>query len=195
MFEKYNNNFKWVIYQLLIEVQSEDSNIKSSIQGNQNDVNKTAHILVLPYPCSKGEKLIKSEKSYLTCMLPENVTTRATYLETRLSSKFKKIKDKTVKGHQHDIVYYIKCPKSQCSENYTGETAQRLSERVLDHNGRDGHLVKHAVDKCHKYPKIEDFNIIGSNTFKREVAESLLIKDIRPILNTPEKPVPLNLFN
>ena len=27
--------------------------------------------------------------------------------------------------------------KDQCSEDYTGETARGLSERVLGHNGRD----------------------------------------------------------
>ena len=80
-------------------------------------------------------------------MLLENVTTRVTSSGTRLSTKFTKINDKTVKEHQHDIVYYVKCPESQSSENYIGETARRLSERVLDHNGRDAisRLVKHAI--------------------------------------------------
>ena len=109
-------------------------------------------------------------------MLPENITTRVTYSGTRLSSKFTKKKDKTVKDHQHDIVYYVKCPESQCSEDYTGKAARRLSERVLDHKGRDAksHLVKHAIEEGHKYPKIEDFDVIGkvyrNNTFKRKVA-------------------------
>ena len=40
-------------------------------------------------------------KNSLKCMLTENVTTRVIYLGTRLSSKFKKIKDETVKEHQH----------------------------------------------------------------------------------------------
>ena len=134
-------------------------------------------------------------------MLPANITTRVTYSGTRLSSKFRKIKYKTVKEHQYHIVYYVKWPESQCSEDYTGETKRRLSERVLYHNGRDAksHLVKHAIEKSHKYPKIEDFNVIGkgykNNTFKRKVAESLFIKDVRPTLNTHEKSVPLKLFN
>ena len=137
----------------------------------------------------------------LKCVLPENVTTRVTYSGTRLSSKFTKIKDKTKKEHQHDIVYYVKCLESQCSEDHTGETARRLSERAFDHNGRDAksHLVKHAIEKGHKYPKIEDFIVIGkgyrNNTFKRKVADSLLIKDVRPTLNTHEKSVSIKLFN
>ena len=32
---------------------------------------------------------------------------------------------------------YVKFPENQCSEDYTGETAQRLPESVLGHNGRD----------------------------------------------------------
>ena len=63
VFEKYNNFLKWVIDQLLSEVQSEDYNMRSSIQDNQNDVNKIAHLLVLPYAVSEGEKLIKSVKN------------------------------------------------------------------------------------------------------------------------------------
>ena len=102
-------------------------------------------------------------KNCLKCVLPKNVITRVTYSGTKLSSKFTKIKDKTVKENQHDIVYYVRCPESQCPEDYTGETARRLSERVLDHNGRDAksHLLKHAIEKYGKYPKIEDFNVIG----------------------------------
>ena len=67
-------------------------------------------------------------KNSLKCVLPENVTTRVTYSGTRLTRKFTKIKDKTVKEHQHNIVFYVKCPESQCSEDSTEETAQRLSE-------------------------------------------------------------------
>ena len=52
-------------------------------------------------------------------------------------------------------------------------------------NGGDAkaHLVKHTIKKRHKYPKIEDFNIIRKSyrkdTLKRRVTESLSIKDIR----------------
>ena len=48
------------------------------MQENRSDVNKTAHLLVLPYIGSKGEKLIKSMKSSLKCVFSENDTTRVT---------------------------------------------------------------------------------------------------------------------
>ena len=102
-------------------------------------------------------------KKSLKCVLSENITTRVAYLGTRLSSILTKIKNKASKEHQHDIAYYAKCPESQCSEDYTEETARRLSERVPDINGEDthSHLVKHAIKKYHNYPKIEDFNVIA----------------------------------
>ena len=45
----------------------------------------------------------------------------------------------------------------------TRETAARLSERILDPNGRDAksHLVKCTTGKCHKYSKMEHFCTIG----------------------------------
>ena len=56
---------------------------------------------------------------------------------------------------------------------------------------------------CHwknpKNLKVEDFNVIGkgykNNTFKRKVTDFLLIKGVKPTLNTHEKSVPLYLFN
>ena len=45
----------------------------------------------------KVNKLIKSIKNSLKYMLPENLTTRVTYLRTKLSNKFTKIREKTAK--------------------------------------------------------------------------------------------------
>ena len=53
--------------------------------------------------------------------------------------------------HNHDIVYHGTCPEIDCSENYVGETARRISERVKVHTGKDVHsdLFKHAVESGH----------------------------------------------
>ena len=95
----------------------------------------------------------------------------------------------------------VKCSEETCREDYTGETGRRLSERVIDHNGRDkkSHVLKHCIENDHKLPSIEDFTILGTNykkiKFRRKIAESLLIKEKRSSLNTQEKSVPLKLFN
>ena len=84
-----------------------------------------------------------------------------------------------------------------CTDNYLGESARRISERVIDHGGRDkkSHLFRHAVVNEHR----NDFKIIGSsfrsNTFKRKIAEALLTKELRPTLNIQEKSVELKLSN
>ena len=53
-----------------------------------------------------------------------------------VSSRFQ-LKDQTKKDHQHNVVYYVKCPNEQCTEDYTGETGRRLIEHVKDHSGKD----------------------------------------------------------
>ena len=50
-------------------------------------------------------------KNSLKCEIPTNVTIRVTYSGAILYSKFTNIKNKTVKEHQNDIVYYVKCPE------------------------------------------------------------------------------------
>ena len=37
----------------------------------------------------------------------------------------------------HDIAYYTEYPEEQCKENYIAETGRRISERIIDHAGRD----------------------------------------------------------
>ena len=76
--------------------------------------------------------------------------------------------------------------------NVLSETERRLIERVVDHNVKDAksHVFQHAVDKEHRSPTIDEFEIIGRSlmklTFNREVTRSLLIKDVRPSRNTHE---------
>ena len=90
---------------------SPTANTRSSMQEIQNDVNKTAHLLVLHYAGSKNERLIKSIKNNLKCVL--------LYSGAKLSGKFTKVKDKTLKGKQDDIVNYVKFPENKCSGDYT----------------------------------------------------------------------------
>ena len=63
------------------------------------------------------------------------------------------IKDQTKFEHKHDIVYLRACPEDNCLENYRGESARRISERVIDHNDRDqkSHIFKHSSEKRHQH--------------------------------------------
>ena len=75
------------------------------------------------------------------------------------------------------MVYYAECPEKNCSENYIAEKGRRLTEHVIDLNGRDSkwYIFQHAVEKDNRQPTIDEFEIIGRG-FKRKITESLLIK-------------------
>ena len=70
---------------------------------------------------------------------------------TKLSSQFN-IKGDTNKQHKHDLVYFSRFPLTDCTDSYIGETARRLSERVMDHTGRDtkSHTVRHGLNSNHE---------------------------------------------
>ena len=86
-------------------------------------------------------------------------------------------------------------------DDYIGETARGVNERIVDHTGRDitSHLLKHSIESRHKPLEATDYKIIGTgyrkNTTKRKLPEALFIKELQPTLNKQEKSVPLNLFN
>ena len=89
------------------------------------------------------------------------------------------MKDPTPFQEQHDIVYHSFCTAENCKENYIGESARRLDERVKDHNGpgRNSHLFRHSVESKHDPVLKNDFRIIGkdyrNNTCRRKIAEAL----------------------
>ena len=176
-------------------------NIKHSTinQTAQNEQDKH-HLSVLPYAGNKGEKILKSMNKFSTQVLPCNVKTCTAYSGTKLSSKFQ-LKDQAKKDHQHDAVYYVKCPEEKCTEDYTGETGRHLIEHVKDHSDKDSksHLFKHSMETNHKTVTLDDFKIIGKgyrrSKFRCKLTESLHIKENCSSLNTQEVSVPLKLFN
>ena len=157
-------------------------------------------MLLLPYQGDKGIELSKSLKRNLTKHLPNNVKTQVTFASQKLSTQFN-VEDRTKFEHKHDVIYFGKCPEQNCTNNYLDESARRISEWIRDYGGRDqkSYLFRNAVVNEHRHASYDDFKIIGSgfrnNTFKRKVAEALLIKELRPTLKIQEKLVELKLVN
>ena len=91
--------------------------------------------------------------------------------------------------YKHDVIYFGKCPEQNCTDNYFGESARRISERIIDHSGRDkkSRLFRDAVVNDHRNASYDDFKVIGrgfrNNAFIRNVAEALLIEKLRTILS------------
>ena len=62
----------------------------------------------------------------------------------KLNSCFK-IKDTVNFEHKHDLVYHGKCPANNYNDDYVDETGRCISERIMDHRGRNvnSYLLKH----------------------------------------------------
>ena len=76
-----------------------------------------------------------------------------------------------------------------------------MLERVENYNGRDNScdIFKRCVAADHQLVSCDDLRIVGrnyhNNKRKRKIAETLLMKNLKPSLNVQEKPVALKLFN
>ena len=101
----------------------------------------------LPYAGEKGCSIIKSLKKHLKKTLPANIEADIIYTGTKLSSQLNNIKDPTPFEEQHDLIYHSVCNNDNCNDDYIGEIARDLKERVKDHNGHDksSHLIKHSI--------------------------------------------------
>ena len=145
-------------------------------------------------------RLVKSLKWSITKLLPETTQLEFGFNGSKLTTHFQ-IKYKTTFGHNHDVVYLGTCPENNCSDNYVGESACRISERIIHHSGRvqNSHLFEHCCCKNHPNTSKTDIKIITSgfknNYCRRKIAEALLIKQIKPSLNIQEKSYELKLFS
>ena len=97
-------------------------------------------------------------------LLPNNTKIGLTFKSTKMSS-CSNIKNKTDFEHNHDLIYHTKCPEPTCIDDYVGESARRIIERLKDHNGRDhiSHVFKHSIEKSHKNVNTIDFKIVHKN--------------------------------
>ena len=210
VFHENNNYPNYVIKQILQQSYDEhreqkldmaNTNLKLNDEvEKRNVIEENQHLLLVPYQGKKGDFVIKSMKKRMKTLLPTNIRTKIAFTGSKLSTCFQ-VKDKTKFEHNHDIIYHGICPETDCSENYIGETARRISERVKDHAGKDvhSHLFKHAVESGHKVLDVTNYSIIGkgygNNIKRRKIAEALLIKEIKPTLNRQDQSIALKLFS
>ena len=96
-------------------------------------------------------------------MLKYKQLIQTAYIRKRLSSCFK-TKNKTKFDHQHDIVYQVNCSTGNCLDDYIGEIARLVMERVKDQEGRDtkSHVLKHSIENELVEVTQKDFKVVGS---------------------------------
>ena len=185
-----NNSYpNYVIKQVLQQISEQHNNETNGTDNSNNNINgdnissmnnesvtlEKQTLLVLPYQGKKGDHILKSFKKGMRKILLNNVKPRIAFTGRKVGTSFQ-IKDKTEMKHNHYIVYYNECSEEQCNKNYIGETGRRISERIIDHTGRDlkSYVYKHCIETGHRSPDINDLKIIGSNfcknVFKRKIA-------------------------
>ena len=139
-------------------------------------------------------------KKKMKGLLQTGIVTKMAYVPNKLTTCFC-VKDVTEFKDNHHIIYQGRCLEIGCNDHYLGETGRRISERILDHDGRDPnlHLFKHSVKSAHPVSDMNSYKIIEkgyrNNVRKRKVAEALLIKQMKPTLNKKDNSVELKLFN
>ena len=190
VFVEKNNYPNWVIREIFIQVKiNNDSNSSPlsietvEVPTNENETVTKNHMLLLPYQGDKGISFTKLLKRNLDKHLSNNVKMQITFTGQKLSTQFH-VKERTKFEHKHDVIYFGKFPEKNCTDSYVRESATRISEQIIDHGGGDkkSHLFRYAVVNEHRNASYDDFKIIGSGsrnkTFKRKVAEALLIKEL-----------------
>ena len=156
LFHEKNNCLKYIVKQILDKAFEEHSRKKATNttldQQNETEYKtEKKHLLILPYQGKSGDVIIKSMKKRFRNLLPRCIVPKIVFKGSKLSWKFQ-VEDRTIFSHNHDIIYHGTCPENGYPPyNYVGQTARRISERVLDHTGKDinSHFYKHYIKTGH----------------------------------------------
>ena len=180
----------------------EEQSNKNSPEDQTDNVNAEVEItpyFCVPYKGKQGEILMNKFKGFVAKMIPAGVKPRFTYKGKKLGSFFP-IKDRVKKEHQSNLIYGYSTSNGETRKpDYIGETCVRFESRIHEHTVTD---KQSSVFKHIKSKNIEgnsnDFVVLGrgyEKTFNRRIAESLYIKQYKPILNEQSDSYKLKLFN
>ena len=136
----------------------------------------------IPYVRGVSERLQKTFKTYgiNTYMKPYNT----------LRSQLVRVKDKTPKEKQSNLVYKFTCGNAECNVSYIGETKQALKSRISQHqrpssgDTYDSAIFLHSQDTGHKVD-IRSFQIVDKEEdwYRRGVKEAIWERIHQPALN------------
>ena len=93
-------------------------------------------------------------------------------------------KDREAKTKQSNIIYWFKCGRTECDEEYIGESARTFEERYKEHLKAPSCMFEHENITGHK-TTLENFKIIdreGQN-MARAIKEAIYIRVNNPTPN------------
>ena len=176
-----------------------EKRIETNIQDTTNK-RKDEVLITLPYIGDISNRLVKQlNKTVQEAGL--NTTVRGVFKGVRKINNYFKLKDKTPKLLQSNVVYSIKC--LDCDAEYVGKTTQHIDARIYQHKivkgGQHGlaksHITEHSQRLGHQIDW-QHYSILAraSNDYYLKIKETLLIKERTPLMNNNETSVVLQLF-
>ena len=93
-------------------------------------------------------------------------------------------KDKDDMKKQSNIIYWYRCGRTECSDEYIGESARTFEERFKEHLKAPSPIYEHDNTTGHKI-SVENFKIIGreGHVISRTIQEAIYIRVNNPTLN------------
>ena len=93
-------------------------------------------------------------------------------------------KDKEEMRKQSNIIYWYRCGRTECNDEYIWESARTFEERFKEHLKAPSPIYEHDNKTGHK-PSVENFKIIGreGHGISRTIQEAIYIRVNNPTLN------------
>ena len=85
---------------------------------------------------------------------------------------------------QSNIIYWYRCGRTECDDEYIGESARTFEERFKEHLKAPSPIYEHDNTTGHK-TSVENFKIIGreGHGISRTIQEAIYIRVNDPTLN------------
>ena len=93
-------------------------------------------------------------------------------------------KDKEEIKKQSNIIYWYKCSRTECDDEYIGESARTFEERYKEYLKAPSPIFDHDNTTGHK-TSVDNFKIIGreGHSTSRTIKETIYIRVNNPTLN------------
>ena len=166
---------RWAIKKVLLQKQiysKEKTNKKKQHPSTQ----KKIYHMVIPYSKGFGESFKNICKKYGIKVYFKGEKT----IENLLVSP----KDKDNFKKKNNVIYWFRCDKIHCEEEYMGESSRTFEERYKEHLKAPSPINEHQITTGH-ITSVENFKIIGreDHNMATAVKEAIYIRVNNPTLN------------
>ena len=93
-------------------------------------------------------------------------------------------KDNDTIAKKSSVIYWFRCDRIDCEDEYTGESSRTFGERYKEHLKAPSPIFEHQNNTDHT-TSVENFKIIGreGHNITRTIKEAMCIRVNNPTLN------------